>query len=115
MEYSKDARGRFGGTIGHSRTAQTIATPHEKQIPRKPKCSPPFVSPRTTGADRDLGESLEVASSWFLAGDVTAADAPSPGGFGSAIEVITGYALRLVGRPSAARWTIASTAYRGFC
>ena len=53
--YSKDARGRFEGGIRHSSTAQTIATPHEKQIPRKPKCSPPVVSPRTTRAKKTWG------------------------------------------------------------
>ena len=46
-KHSKDARGRFEGGIGHSRTGQTIATPHEKQIPQKPNCSSPVVSPRT--------------------------------------------------------------------
>ena len=54
-KHSKDARGRFGGGIRRSRTAQAIATPHEKQIPRKAKCSPPVVSPRTTGADTAPG------------------------------------------------------------
>ena len=54
---SKDATGRFGGGIGHSRTGQTIATPYAKQIPRKPKCLSPVVSPRTTGAARGLGRS----------------------------------------------------------
>ena len=40
-----------------------------------------------------------MASSWFKAGVVPAADAPSPGGVCGAAEVATGYSLCFVVRP----------------